>query len=110
MQTYNPNHYHASQSCAAAEGRLTGTAQALFVQSPDEVSTQVTPGGLGMAAGLEVMSLSPLICEQWVQAIPKQSDDAHPAEQLWDLPWADPQSIGPLQARHLAAGQLYRVM
>lgn len=93
---------------------LTGTAQALFVEAPDEVPTQVTPGGLSVAAGLEVMSLSPLLYESWVTAIPQQSDDAHSAEQLRNLPWAYPQGVGPFQSRrwagHLRASKLYLVI
>lgn len=79
--------------------QLTDTPQALLVKAPDEVSTQVTPRWLSMAAWLEVMSFSFLFFGLWVLRAAQDSDDAHPAQQVWDLPRADPQGIGSLQAR-----------
>lgn len=91
--------------------QLTDTPQALLVQAPDEVSTQVTPCGLSMAAGLEVVSLSLLLNELGVLGAAQDSDDAHPAQQVWDSPRADPQGVGSLQAGRRAGrtcpGQLY---
>lgn len=93
--------------------QLTDTPQALLVKSPDEVSTQVTPCGLSVAAGLEVMSLSLLLCELGVEGAAQDPDDAHPAQQIRDLPRADPQGVGSLQARRwtwrVRASQLYRL-
>lgn len=89
--------------CAEAEAargcaRLTSAAQALLVQAPDEVPTQVAPGGLSLAAGLEVVSL-PLLGDLGVVGAAQDPDDARPAQQVWNLPRAYPQGIGPLQAR-----------
>lgn len=39
---------------------LTGTAQTLLEQPPDEFSTQVTPGEVSVVVGLEVVSHAPL--------------------------------------------------
>lgn len=78
------------------------TPQALLVQAPDEVSTQVTPRGLSVAAGLEVVTLSLLLGKMGVLAAAQNSDDAHTAQQVWDLARADPQSVGSLQARRRA--------
>lgn len=78
--------------------QLTDTPQALLVQAPDEVSTQVAPRGLSVATGLEVVSLSFLLSELGVLGAAQDSDDAHPAQQVWDLSWADPQGVGSLQA------------
>lgn len=77
---------------------LTDTPQALLVQAPDEVSTQVAPRRLSVAAGLEVVSLSLLLGELGVLGAAQDSDDAHAAQQVWDLPRADPQGVGSLQA------------
>lgn len=91
--------------------RLTDTPQALLVKAPDEVPTQVTPRGLSVAAGLEVVALSPLLNHLGVLGAAQDSDDAHPAQQVWDLPRADPQGVGSLEAWRRAgrtrAGQLY---
>lgn len=84
---------------AEAAVRLTGAAQAVLVQAPDEVPTQVTPRGLSLAAGLEVVSLSLLLGHLGVMGAAQDPDDAHPAQQVWNLPRAYPQGVGPLQAR-----------
>lgn len=78
--------------------QLTDTPQALLVQAPDEVSTQVTPRGLSMAAGLEVVSLSLLLSDLGVLGAAQDSDNAHPTQQVWDLPRAYPQGVCSLQA------------
>lgn len=91
--------------------QLTDTPQALLVQAPDEVSTQVTPRGLSVAAGLEAVSLSLLLGELGVLGAAQDTDDAHPAQKVRDLSWANPQGVGSLQAGGRAgrtrAGQLY---
>lgn len=79
--------------------RLTGAAQALLVQAPDEVPAQVAPRRLSLAAGLEVVSLSLLLGDLGVVGTAQDPDDAHPAQQVWNLPRAYPQGVGPLQAR-----------
>lgn len=79
--------------------QLTDTPQALLVEAPYEVSAQVTPCGLSVAAGLEVVSFSLLFFGMGVLGAAQDSDDAHPAQQVWDLPRADPQGVGSLQAR-----------
>lgn len=81
---------------AICTSQLTDTPQALLVQAPDEVSTQVTPCGLSVAAGLEVVPLSLLLSEQGVLGATQDSDNAHPTQQVWDLPWAYPQGVCPL--------------
>lgn len=77
---------------------LTDTPQALLVQAPDEVSTQVAPCGLSVAAGLEVVPLSVLFSGIGVLGAAQDSDDARPAQQVWYLARTDPQGIGSLQA------------
>ncbi|TNN83990.1 hypothetical protein EYF80_005861 [Liparis tanakae] len=66
--------------------------------APDEVSTQVTPCGLSVAAGLEVVSLALLLGELGVLGAAQDSDDPCPAQKVWHLPRADPQGVGSLQA------------
>lgn len=78
--------------------QLTDTPQALLVKAPDEVATEVTPRGLSVAAGLEVVAFSLFLWELWVLGAAQDSDNAHPAQQVWDLCWVDPQGIGSLQA------------
>lgn len=41
---------------------LTGAAQTLLIKTPEEFSTQVTPGEMSMTVGLEVMAHSRLSC------------------------------------------------
>ncbi|KAK1902114.1 Lipase [Dissostichus eleginoides] len=72
---------------------LTDTPQALLVKAPDEVSTQVAPCGLSVAAGLKVVSLSVLFSEIGVLGAAQDSDDARPAQQVWYLARTDPQAL-----------------
>lgn len=76
---------------------LTDTPQALLVKAPDEVSTQVTPRGLSVAAGLEAVSLPRLLWELGVLGAAQDSNDAHAAQEVRDLSGADPQGVRPLQ-------------
>lgn len=87
-----------SQSYSKMLNQLTDTPQALFVKAPDEVTTQITPRWLSVAAGLEVVSLSFLFHELGVLGAAQDPDDAHAAQQVGHLPRADPQRIRPLQA------------
>lgn len=48
--------------------QLTDTPQALLVKAPDEVSTQVTPRGLSVAAGMEVVPFACFLFELEVLA------------------------------------------
>lgn len=41
---------------------LTCTAQTLLIKTPDKFSTQVTPGEMSMAVGLEVMTQDRFYC------------------------------------------------
>lgn len=76
---------------------LTGTAQALFVHPPDEVATQVTPGGLSVAAGMEVMAFSCLLNQLWVlERVSQEPDNPHTVPKLWEFSWAYSQGIDPL--------------
>lgn len=52
-----------------------------------------------MAAGLEVMPLSLLFYKLGVLGAAENPDDAHAAQEVGHLPWADPQGVGSLQAR-----------
>lgn len=97
MRRGSPTCTHSGTQTAHIS-QLTDTPQALLVQSPDEVSTQVAPRGLSVATWLEVVSLPLLLQRLGVLGAAQESDDAHPAQQVWDLPRADPQGVGSLQA------------
>lgn len=58
-----PDAVQLNQGLAAvvASEFTVDAAQTLLVQPPDEVPTQITPGGLSVAAGLEVVALSTLL-------------------------------------------------
>lgn len=97
MQRNNHGCTHPD-SQTAHTSQLTDTPQALLVKAPDEVSTQVTPRGLSVAAGLEVVTLSFLLCEVGVLGTAQDSDNAHPAQEVRDLSRADPKGVGSFQA------------
>lgn len=64
-----------------------------------------------MAAGLEVVSFTPLLGELGVLGAAQDPDDAHPTQQVRHLPGAYPQGVGSLQAwrREGRTRDLYRV-
>lgn len=97
--SHTHTHSHADRDQSSP---LTDTPQALLVQAPDEVSTQVAPRGLSVAAGLEVVSLSFLLCGLRVVGTAQNSDDAHAAQHVWDFPRADSKSVGSFQTRRRA--------
>lgn len=59
---------------------LTGTAQTLFIKTPDEFSTQVTPGEMCVTVGMEVVTHSSLsgVTSRGLEryAVPNQTDGA----------------------------------
>ncbi|MED6247820.1 hypothetical protein ATANTOWER_018049 [Ataeniobius toweri] len=90
--------YRGNSACSKTMNQLTDTPQALLVKPPDEVTTQITPRWLSMAAGLKVVSLSFLLHILGVLGAAQDPDDAHAAQQVRHLPRADPQRVRSLQA------------
>lgn len=114
MQSHKQGHTcKHSRTHTSNIDRLTDTPQALLVKAPYEVSTQVTPRGLSVAAGLEVVPFALLLWELGVLGAAQDPDDAHPAQEVRNLSGADPQGVRPLQARRRArrpaVRQFYRL-